>query len=404
MVPLCLEKSVVATIPLVKPRLLIYLLAGMLLLMVFILLAPESLHSNLGMLQITGSLLALIMLSLGVVLIHLTGKRLARLAAVAEAIGQGQYYTRSTDTHDDAIGQLARAINRMAAEIQSAVSRLERQQTDLSRAYHTVQLQAQDLEVINRQLLALDRQRTEFIATVSHELRTPLNSIIGFSSVLLRNSRQHLPERDLDHLGKIHRNGKHLLGLINNILELAKTETGKLQPMVRLLDPVLVVSEVVEMLQPQATAKQLYLQLNINGAPPSIATDPDKLEQILVNLIGNAIKFTQEGGVSVQLDTTVDQQLRIEIEDTGIGIAEEQLQFIFEPFRQADSGINRRYEGSGLGLTIARNLIALLGGIIAVESRPAVGSRFWIQLPLDPVDNLSSGLPTTFSIADRNLS
>jgi len=395
---------VVATIPLVKIRLLTCLLASMLLLMVVILLAPESTYAKLGVLQTLSTLLALIMLGAGTVLIHLTGKRLARLATIAEAIGQGQYATRSTDIQNDAIGQLGKAINHMAAEIQNAVNRLERQQLDLTDAYHTVQLQAQDLELINHQLLELDHQRTEFIATVSHELRTPLNSIIGFSGVLQKNPQQRLSNRDLEYLGKINRNGKHLLGLINNILELAKTETGKLHPVIRPLDPVRLVSEVVEMLQPQASAKQLYLELDIDQPPGEISSDADKFEQILVNLIGNAIKFTHQGGVTIYLDTTADHHLQIDIEDTGIGIAEEQLHFIFEPFRQADSGINRRYEGTGLGLTIARNLVTLLNGTITVDSHPGVGSRFRMRLPLIPANSEPPKLPTTFSITDRNLS
>lgn len=394
----------VATIPLVKIRLLTCLLASMLLLMVVILLAPESTYAKLGVLQTLSTLLALIMLGAGTVLIHLTGKRLARLATIAEAIGQGQYATRSTDIQNDAIGQLGKAINHMAAEIQNAVNRLERQQLDLTDAYHTVQLQAQDLELINHQLLELDHQRTEFIATVSHELRTPLNSIIGFSGVLQKNPQQRLSNRDLEYLGKINRNGKHLLGLINNILELAKTETGKLHPVIRPLDPVRLVSEVVEMLQPQASAKQLYLELDIDQPPGEISSDADKFEQILVNLIGNAIKFTHQGGVTIYLDTTADHHLQIDIEDTGIGIAEEQLHFIFEPFRQADSGINRRYEGTGLGLTIARNLVTLLNGTITVDSHPGVGSRFRMRLPLIPANSEPPKLPTTFSITDRNLS
>jgi len=395
---------VVATIPLVKIRLLTCLLASMLLLMVVILLAPESTYAKLGVLQTLSTLLALIMLGAGTVLIHLTGKRLARLATIAESIGQGQYATRSTDIQNDAIGQLGKAINHMAAEIQNAVNRLERQQLDLTDAYHTVQLQAQDLELINHQLLELDHQRTEFIATVSHELRTPLNSIIGFSGVLQKNLQQRLSNRDLEYLGKINRNGKHLLGLINNILELAKTETGKLHPVIRPLDPVRLVSEVVEMLQPQASAKQLYLELDIDQPPGEISSDADKFEQILVNLIGNAIKFTHQGGVTIYLDTTADHHLQIDIEDTGIGIAEEQLHFIFEPFRQADSGINRRYEGTGLGLTIARNLVTLLNGTITVDSHPGVGSRFRMRLPLIPANSEPPKLPTTFSITDRNLS
>ena len=394
----------VATIPLVKIRLLTCLLASMLLLMVVILLAPESTYAKLGVLQTLSTLLALIMLGAGTVLIHLTGKRLARLATIAEAIGQGQYATRSTDIQNDAIGQLGKAINHMAAEIQNAVNRLERQQLDLTDAYHTVQLQARDLELINHQLLELDHQRTEFIATVSHELRTPLNSIIGFSGVLQKNPQQRLSNRDLEYLGKINRNGKHLLGLINNILELAKTETGKLHPVIRPLDPVRLVSEVVEMLQPQASAKQLYLELDIDQPPGEISSDADKFEQILVNLIGNAIKFTHQGGVTIYLDTTADHHLQIDIEDTGIGIAEEQLHFIFEPFRQADSGINRRYEGTGLGLTIARNLVTLLNGTITVDSHPGVGSRFRMRLPLIPANSEPPKLPTTFSITDRNLS
>lgn len=388
----------VATIPLVKIRLLTFALVGMLVFTILIILAPRSSYIYLGRLQFLGTVLALITMSLGAVLVHLTGKRLERLASVAQAIGQGQYATRTTDVHNDAIGQLGRSINQMAADIQQAVSRLEQQQQDLSSAYHTVQLQAQDLECVNRRLLALDRQRSEFIATVSHELRTPLNAIIGFSSVLLK-SRSN--DRDKRFLEKIHRNGRHLLGLINNILELARTETGKIQPIYHLIDPVSLLREVVEMLLPQAEAKQLYLQLYLGTPPAEISSDGNKLEQVLVNLIGNAIKFTPHGGVSIFLDTTLDHQLQIDIQDTGIGINGDEIHWIFEPFRQVDSGTDRRYEGTGLGLTIARNLVKLLNGEVSVESQLGKGSVFRVRLPLMATEDQYPALPTTFSIEDR---
>jgi signal transduction histidine kinase/CheY-like chemotaxis protein/HAMP domain-containing protein len=246
--------------------------------------------------------------------------------------------------------------------------------------YKTVQQQAVNLEQANRELMEADRLRSEFVANMSHELRTPLNSIIGFSGILQKNREGTLNTKDLGYVEKINRNGRHLLGLINDILDLSKIEAGRMEAEPQAVDLIPVVRETVDLLQSQADARKLTLETDLQPASARVQTDPDKVKQILINLVGNAIKFTEAGGVTVHL-TERDEAYEIDVEDTGIGISAEKLARIFEPFQQADSGTTRRYGGTGLGLAISRSLAELLGGQLRVESELGQGSRFILRLP-----------------------
>ena len=250
--------------------------------------------------------------------------------------------------------------------------------------YKTVQKQSFKLEQANQELLESDRMRSEFVANMSHELRTPLNSIIGFSSVLSKNRNANLVEQDLNYLEKINRNGKHLLGLINDILDLSKIEAGKMDVELRATRLQDVILDTCEMLQSQAEAKKIKLLFDVPKEMPRIETDSDKLKQLLINLIGNAIKFTEKGAVKVVLSQQENKVL-IVVEDTGIGISEDKIQTVFEPFRQADAGTTRKYGGTGLGLAISRSIAEMLGGKIRLVSTINVGSKFYIELPLQEV-------------------
>ncbi|MFO1352384.1 MAG: response regulator [Gammaproteobacteria bacterium] len=221
-----------------------------------------------------------------------------------------------------------------------------------------------------------------FVANMSHELRTPLNSIIGFSNILLKNRNQTLAEKDLDHAEKINRNGKHLLNLINDILDLSKIESGRMEVEVRPTRVDGLAREVVDMLKPQAEARNINLEFTSESTLHTLYTDTDKLKQVLINLIGNAIKFTHEGGVRVRVLQEDPQSLSIAVSDSGIGIPPQQLEAIFEPFRQVDSSTTRKYGGTGLGLTISRSIIHMLNGEITVKSELGKGSTFSVRLPL----------------------
>lgn len=248
--------------------------------------------------------------------------------------------------------------------------------------YQTVQDQARQLEQANMELLEADRLRSEFVANMSHELRTPLNSIIGFSGLLLKNRQQTLGGTDLNYAEKIHRNGKHLLSLINDILDLSKIEACKMDLLLTETHVDAVVREVVDLLRPQADEKNLELRFeDATQEPPIIRTDSEKFRRVLINLLGNALKFTHQGGVTVLLAGTDHGTLEVSVRDTGIGIPEEKLAAIFEPFRQVDSSTSRHYGGTGLGLTITRSILETLHGAITVASTPGEGSTFTVTLP-----------------------
>lgn len=251
-----------------------------------------------------------------------------------------------------------------------------------ARGYRTVQQQAVRLRQANQELIEADRLRSEFVANMSHELRTPLNSIIGFSTVLLSNRSGVLQERELGYAEKINRNGKHLLSLINDILDLSKIEAGRMDLEFRSTDLDGVCQEIVEMLRPQAASRQIELTLEIDQQLPAVTTDSGKLRQVLVNLVGNAIKFTEKGAVGLKASAEGANAVSLEVTDTGIGIPKDKLETIFEPFRQADSGTTRRFGGTGLGLTISRSIVDLLGGRISVTSAEGEGSCFRVLLPV----------------------
>jgi len=227
-----------------------------------------------------------------------------------------------------------------------------------------------------------NQAKSEFLASMSHELRTPLNSIIGFSTVVLKGKGKHLPDQDASYVERILDNGKHLLGLINTILDLSKIEARKTEVHIVPVPLDGLVRETLAQLEGRLVDKSVKLVADL---PPRIApfsTDPEKLKQILINLIGNALKFTERGSVTVRVvvDPQTYQARRIDVADTGVGIPRDALERIFEAFQQADTGMARKYEGTGLGLTISRSLGNLLGYRIEVQSEIGRGSTFSIHL------------------------
>ncbi|MGM0563862.1 MAG: response regulator [Pseudomonadota bacterium] len=280
---------------------------------------------------------------------------------------------------------------RLRIQIQSVVDALGGSLNN-AMTYKMVQRQALKLEQANQELLEADRLRSEFVANMSHELRTPLNSVIGFSSVLMKNRNHSLVEKDLDFVEKIHRNGRHLLGLINDILDLSKIEAGRLEIDWRPSSVQEVVKETSELLQSQAEARHVDLKVDIVDRLPLVETDSDKLRQVLINLVGNALKFTERGGVTLKLSRD-GAEARIDVMDTGIGIPADKLDTVFEPFRQADAGTTRKYGGTGLGLAITKSIVEMLEGRMGLDSREGQGSTFTVWLPLDRagVDSAEAG-------------
>ena len=225
---------------------------------------------------------------------------------------------------------------------------------------------------------ATNRAKSEFLSNMSHELRTPLNSVIGFANILLKNKANNLGSQDIAYLGRIVANGKHLLGLINGILDLSKIEAGRVELEVSSVDLGALVRTTVMELEGQVQGRPLALVATVPENLQPLHTDGAKLKQILINLIGNALKFTQRGTVTVRVvrDEKSGQAQRIDVVDTGIGIPADRMQAIFEAFQQADSSTSRQYGGTGLGLTITRSLAQMMGFDIKVESTLGFGSTF----------------------------
>ena len=248
-----------------------------------------------------------------------------------------------------------------------------------------------ELERARDEALAADTSKTDFLAKVSTEIRTPLTAILGFVEILLRETgKAALPREQEPTLLTIRRNGEHLLEIINDILDLSKITAGRFDVERTRFSPMLLISDVVALMSLRAQAKGLRLAVECAAdLPKEIDNDERRLRQVLVNLLGNALKFTDAGRVVLRAATrpgTRGAALRFEIEDTGIGISPEQLDRLFKPFAQADASTARRYGGTGLGLSICKRLVELLDGEIGVESRVGAGSLFWVELPLAPGD------------------
>ena len=266
-------------------------------------------------------------------------------------------------------------------------------------SYKAINHQSVLLEKANEELRKSDQLRSEFVANMSHELRTPLNSIIGFSGILLKNKTDTLDEADLKRAEKIHRNGKHLLHLINDILDLSKIEAGRMEVTFGPTRLASLFHEVADLLQPQADAKGIELKLELAAAEQVLETDDQKLRQVLINLAGNAIKFTRQGSVTLRLlPAEKGEGALVRVEDTGVGIPQDKLDTIFEAFRQADSSTTREFGGTGLGLTISRSLVKLIGGTLTVTSEEGKGSIFSINLPA----RSSESSPPPISLSPRN--
>ncbi|TQD23422.1 PAS domain S-box protein [Methanolobus vulcani] len=229
---------------------------------------------------------------------------------------------------------------------------------------------------------ASDMAKSEFLTNMSHELRTPLNSIIGFSDMLLHIRQHELDQKQTRYLNNISNSGKHLLDVINDILDISKIEAGRMDLSIEETDVVKIMDEIRKNVSSLVEQKELTLEFNIAEDVATINTDKLKFKQILYNLIGNAIKFTREGG-SIKISAKrVLNMIEVEIKDTGIGISEQDQKDLFEPFRQVDSALSRNYQGSGLGLAIVKKYLEMQKGSIRVESEPEAGSSFIFELPL----------------------
>jgi CheY-like chemotaxis protein len=247
--------------------------------------------------------------------------------------------------------------------------------------------QQAELAERNADLISASRLKSEFLATMSHELRTPLNAVIGFAEVLLAGDGDPLTASQAAHARDILDAGQQLLILLNDVLDLTRIEAGRLQIRVADLDLLVPANQAREMIAPLVRERRVSVDIRLDRGAAMVAADPDRVRQVLLNLLTNAVKFTPPGGRVTLEGEAGGRQLRVRVTDTGIGIDRGDLDKLFQPFTQIETGMARKHGGTGLGLAISRQLVEAMGGTIGCESVPGQGSTFWFTLPLaaDPV-------------------
>ncbi len=321
-------------------------------------------------------------------------KPLAHLREVSEEVRLGNVEARADIHTADEFEELGVAFNRMLRGLIDS-------QEELRHTNATLDEKVDELAQANLNLYEMNRLKGDFLATMSHELRTPLNSIIGFSDVL--GAIQSLDDKQRRYVENIRTSGRMLLEMINDILDLAKIEAGKMEVRPVAFNLESVVSAQCDMVRPLAERKRIDVGFDVGSGLQAVEQDQAKVQQILANLLSNAVKFTPEGGrveVAARIDPeTVAEDFLLEVIDTGVGIAAEEQQAIFEKFRQGrvfqqgDDAMTREFSGTGLGLSIVRELCRLLGGDVTVESQLGRGSRFTVRLPLRLSADASGGEP-----------
>ena len=305
---------------------------------------------------------------------HLILQPVRVLQETAQKVSEGDLNIRSDISTGDEFQQLSETFNTMLANLKSGADQLRAINKSLD-------LKLGQLAETNVALYESNRLKSEFLANVSHELRTPLNSILGFAD-LLKDSIG-TDGKMLRYVQNILRSGQNLLDLINDLLDLAKIEAGRMEVRSEKLSLNDVFEGLVSLLKPMSEARELTIATSVAAEVPILSTDPAKLQQVLYNFLSNAIKFSPMGGkIDLSANLEEDGRVCISVMDRGPGIAAEKQEVIFEKFRQIDGSVTREHGGSGLGLAISKELVVLLKGTIGVQSTPGGGARFWIRLPV----------------------
>ena len=314
--------------------------------------------------------------------------------AARKVTSNGDYSIRVNRDAEDELGLLSTTFNQMLEKIETTESQLleshELLEARVIERTARLSLEVKEHQATERQLMvakenaeAANQAKSEFLANMSHEIRTPMNAILGFADLLRKGSFDDEEEAQ-EFYETIYSSGRHLLLLIDDILDLSKIEAGQMEVECIPASPHQTISEVVSIMRVPAQEKGLQLDYNwVSDIPSTIQTDPVRLRQLLVNLVGNAIKFTEHGGVQITVDiedADDEPEMVIEVIDTGIGIPQDKLDLIFNPFAQADTSVTRRFGGTGLGLAICKHIAEALGGTIEVTSRIGSGSVFTVRI------------------------
>jgi signal transduction histidine kinase/CheY-like chemotaxis protein/HPt (histidine-containing phosphotransfer) domain-containing protein len=321
------------------------------------------------------------------------------LRKTAQTVTEGRnYQIRAEKTTDDELGVLVDCFNAMLGAIEQRDAQLNLHRHHLE---ELVSARTAELSAAKDKAEESSRAKTAFLANMSHEIRTPMTAILGYSDLML-SPVQTMSDR-VNCLQVVRRNARHLMDLINDILDISKIEAEKMTVERIPCDVARLAVDVVSMLRVRAIAKQLTLRVEfVDDIPEIVHTDPLRFKQILMNLTGNAIKFTEQGEVCVTLSvetTTTGSRVKVEVRDTGIGMTPEQIRMLFQPFVQADESMTRRYGGSGLGLVISKRLAGLLGGDLSVVSQLGHGSAFTIRIDGGDI----SGTPMRHALSEAML-
>ncbi|MFN7084998.1 MAG: response regulator [Burkholderiales bacterium] len=295
-----------------------------------------------------------------------------RIVDALHAVRDGDLDTRVSLKRHDELGILSASLNDMVASLKAMTTALQHEKEAAE---------------------AANRAKSRFLANMSHEIRTPMNGVIGMTELLLDGELRD--ERQRGYALTIRRSAESLLAIINDVLDFSKIEAGKLELEQGDIVPCEFVGEVIELLEERAISKGIAIIATVDDAVPScVRGDPHRLRQILLNLVGNAVKFTEHGEIRLRISMVQEEQpphaLHFEVSDTGIGIAPSKIDTLFQPFEQGDTSTTKRYGGTGLGLTICRQLVERMGGRIGATSEPGVGSTFWFELPLPPAAPLAT--------------
>jgi len=318
-------------------------------------------------------------------------KPISQLARASERVAQGDLSTSVDVKSSNEVGVLAHSFNQMIVSLKQARDELQQWGEELERKVQerTAELEQRSQELIdtNVQLEKMSRHKSQFLANMSHELRTPLNSIIGYTKLMLDGLEGDINEEQKQDLHTVYTNSKHLLELINGLLDLSRIEAGKTVVTYETFTISDFLAEVIPSVEPLAREKELTLTYSAAPDIDSLHADKAKTRQVLINILGNAVKFTNEGSVKLNVDET-DSDFIFSVTDTGIGMKKEDLEAIFESFKQVGPAQIAGYEGTGLGLAISKHFIEMQGGKIWAESEIGRGSTFTFTLPKKKVASL----------------